>query len=137
MGQMLFPSSVPDTELVLYPLQDKLTSGDKSLDLSAFKLSRLFFSLLSSGSSSSIPEDVVRRVLKIQRRKEQKQKSKTDKKTEKAKIKSKSDEISQRSQPITRTQQRKTDTERNKESQSLPLKSKDLSDKLHSSRALL
>ncbi|GKB80350.1 hypothetical protein Tco_0947245 [Tanacetum coccineum] len=31
---------------------DKLTSGDKSLDLSAFKLSRLFFSLLSSGSSS-------------------------------------------------------------------------------------
>ncbi|GJY94547.1 hypothetical protein Tco_0510908 [Tanacetum coccineum] len=42
----------PDTELVLYPLQDKLTSGDKSLDLSAFKLSRLFFSLLSSGSSS-------------------------------------------------------------------------------------
>ncbi|GJZ65598.1 hypothetical protein Tco_0622294 [Tanacetum coccineum] len=45
-------SSVPDTELVLYPLQDKLTFGDKSLDLSAFKLSRLFFSLLSSGSSS-------------------------------------------------------------------------------------
>ncbi|GKC01817.1 hypothetical protein Tco_0987953 [Tanacetum coccineum] len=44
--------SVPDTELVLYPLQDKLTSGDKSLDLSAFKLSSLFFSLLSSGSSS-------------------------------------------------------------------------------------
>ncbi|GJZ67018.1 hypothetical protein Tco_0630258 [Tanacetum coccineum] len=42
----------PDTELVLYPLQDKLTLGDKSLDLSAFKLSRLFFSLLSSGSSS-------------------------------------------------------------------------------------
>ncbi|GKE06229.1 hypothetical protein Tco_1398247, partial [Tanacetum coccineum] len=36
-----------DTELVLYPLQDKLTSGDKSLDLSAFKLSSLFFSLLS------------------------------------------------------------------------------------------
>ncbi|GKC13588.1 hypothetical protein Tco_1010370, partial [Tanacetum coccineum] len=32
--------------------EDKLTSGDKSLDLSAFKLSRLFFSLLSSGSSS-------------------------------------------------------------------------------------
>ncbi|GJW63694.1 hypothetical protein Tco_0115578 [Tanacetum coccineum] len=31
---------------------DKLTSGDKSLDLSAFKLSRLFFSLLSSGFSS-------------------------------------------------------------------------------------
>ncbi|GJR42587.1 reverse transcriptase domain-containing protein [Tanacetum coccineum] len=31
---------------------DKLTSGDKSLDLSAFKLSRLFFSLLSLGSSS-------------------------------------------------------------------------------------
>ncbi|GJZ14996.1 reverse transcriptase domain-containing protein [Tanacetum coccineum] len=29
--------------------QDKLTSRDKSLDLSAFKLSRLFFSLLSSG----------------------------------------------------------------------------------------
>ncbi|GJX51286.1 hypothetical protein Tco_0278131 [Tanacetum coccineum] len=25
----------PDTELVLYPIQDKLTSGDKSLDLSA------------------------------------------------------------------------------------------------------
>ncbi|GJU89277.1 ribonuclease H-like domain-containing protein [Tanacetum coccineum] len=44
--------SVPNTEFVLYPLQDKLTSGDKSLDLSAFKLSRLFFSLLSSGSSS-------------------------------------------------------------------------------------
>ncbi|GJU67933.1 hypothetical protein Tco_1254192 [Tanacetum coccineum] len=42
----------PDTELVLYPLQDKLTLGDKSLDLSAFKLSCLFFSLLSSGSSS-------------------------------------------------------------------------------------
>ncbi|GJW57580.1 hypothetical protein Tco_0104311 [Tanacetum coccineum] len=42
----------PDTELVLYPLQDELTSGDKSLDLSAFKLSYLFFSLLSSGSSS-------------------------------------------------------------------------------------
>ncbi|GKB91414.1 hypothetical protein Tco_0963686 [Tanacetum coccineum] len=42
----------PDTELVLYPLQDKLTSRDKSLDLFAFKLSRLFFSLLSSGSSS-------------------------------------------------------------------------------------
>nr|GEY65485.1 reverse transcriptase domain-containing protein [Tanacetum cinerariifolium] len=41
-----------DTELVLYPLQDKLTSGDKNLDLSAFKLSRLFFSLLSSGSSN-------------------------------------------------------------------------------------
>ncbi|GJT35336.1 retrotransposon protein, putative, ty1-copia subclass [Tanacetum coccineum] len=39
----------PDTELVLYPLQDKLTSGDKSLDLSTFKLSCLFFSLLSSG----------------------------------------------------------------------------------------
>ncbi|GKC58867.1 hypothetical protein Tco_1086465 [Tanacetum coccineum] len=32
MGQMLFLSSVPDTELVLYPLQDKLTSGDKRLD---------------------------------------------------------------------------------------------------------
>ncbi|GJT96330.1 hypothetical protein Tco_1091848 [Tanacetum coccineum] len=31
---------------------DRLTSGDKSLDLSVFKLSRLFFSLLSSGSSS-------------------------------------------------------------------------------------
>ncbi|GJW80371.1 reverse transcriptase domain-containing protein [Tanacetum coccineum] len=30
MGQMLFPSSVPDTELVLYPLQDRLTSGYKS-----------------------------------------------------------------------------------------------------------
>nr|GFB58763.1 hypothetical protein [Tanacetum cinerariifolium] len=29
---------------------DKLTSGDKCLDLSAFKLSRLFFRLLSSGS---------------------------------------------------------------------------------------
>ncbi|GKE62598.1 hypothetical protein Tco_1512965, partial [Tanacetum coccineum] len=38
----------PDTELVLYLLQDNLTSGDKSLDLSIFKLSRLFFSLLSS-----------------------------------------------------------------------------------------
>ncbi|GKA54926.1 hypothetical protein Tco_0753875 [Tanacetum coccineum] len=36
----------------LYPFQDKLTSGDKSLDLSAFKLSRLFFTLLSSWSSS-------------------------------------------------------------------------------------
>ncbi|GKE82740.1 hypothetical protein Tco_1552740 [Tanacetum coccineum] len=42
----------PDTELVLHPLLDKLTSGDKSLDLSSFKLSRLFFSLLSPGSSS-------------------------------------------------------------------------------------
>ncbi|GKB26850.1 hypothetical protein Tco_0866251 [Tanacetum coccineum] len=42
----------PETKLVLYPFQDKLTLGDKSLDLSAFKLSRLFFSLLSSGSSS-------------------------------------------------------------------------------------
>ncbi|GJY43220.1 hypothetical protein Tco_0431433 [Tanacetum coccineum] len=52
MGQMLFPSFVPNTKLVLYPLQDKLTSGDKSLDLSALKLSGLFFSLLSSGSSS-------------------------------------------------------------------------------------
>ncbi|GKC36454.1 hypothetical protein Tco_1048838, partial [Tanacetum coccineum] len=31
---------------------DKLTSRDKSLDLYAFKLSRLFFSLLSSRSSS-------------------------------------------------------------------------------------
>nr|GEZ97026.1 hypothetical protein [Tanacetum cinerariifolium]GFA11823.1 hypothetical protein [Tanacetum cinerariifolium] len=38
----------PDTKLVLYPIQDKLTLGDKSLDLSAFKLSRLFFSLLPS-----------------------------------------------------------------------------------------
>nr|GEW01417.1 hypothetical protein [Tanacetum cinerariifolium] len=47
---MFFLSTVPDTELVLYPLQDKLTYGDKSLDLSAFKLSRLFFSLLSLGS---------------------------------------------------------------------------------------
>ncbi|GJZ52347.1 ribonuclease H-like domain-containing protein [Tanacetum coccineum] len=44
-----FDSSVPDTELVLYLLRDKLTSPDKRLDLSAFKLSRLFFSLLSSG----------------------------------------------------------------------------------------
>ncbi|GKF69674.1 hypothetical protein Tco_0202731, partial [Tanacetum coccineum] len=43
---------VPDTELVVYLIQDKLTSRDKSLDLSAFKLSRLFFSLLSSRSSS-------------------------------------------------------------------------------------
>ncbi|GJU10647.1 hypothetical protein Tco_1133043 [Tanacetum coccineum] len=42
----------PDTELILYPLHGKLTSGDKSLDLSAFKLSCLFFSLLSSESSS-------------------------------------------------------------------------------------
>ncbi|GJV17488.1 hypothetical protein Tco_1362811 [Tanacetum coccineum] len=33
-------------------IEDRLTSGDKSLDLSAFKLSRLFFSLLSLGSSS-------------------------------------------------------------------------------------
>ncbi|GJW50324.1 hypothetical protein Tco_0091675 [Tanacetum coccineum] len=49
---MLFPSSVHDTELVLYPLQDKLTFGDKSLDLYAFKLFFLFFSLLSLGSSS-------------------------------------------------------------------------------------
>ncbi|GJY65697.1 hypothetical protein Tco_0467935 [Tanacetum coccineum] len=32
--------------------KNRLTSGDKSLDLSAFKLSRLFFSLLSSRSSS-------------------------------------------------------------------------------------
>ncbi|GJY63724.1 hypothetical protein Tco_0465184 [Tanacetum coccineum] len=39
-------------ELVLHPLQDKLTLRDKNLDLSAFKLSRLFFSLLSSGSSN-------------------------------------------------------------------------------------
>nr|GEY32328.1 hypothetical protein [Tanacetum cinerariifolium] len=31
---------------------DKLALGDKSFDFSAFKLSRLFFSLLSSGSSS-------------------------------------------------------------------------------------
>nr|GEX53489.1 retrovirus-related Pol polyprotein from transposon TNT 1-94 [Tanacetum cinerariifolium] len=46
---MLFPL-VPDTELVLYSLHDKLTSRDKSLGLSAFKLSRLFFSLLSLGS---------------------------------------------------------------------------------------
>nr|GEU71159.1 retrovirus-related Pol polyprotein from transposon TNT 1-94 [Tanacetum cinerariifolium]GEU71314.1 retrovirus-related Pol polyprotein from transposon TNT 1-94 [Tanacetum cinerariifolium] len=45
---MLLPSSVPGTELVLYPLHDKLTSRDKSLDLYAFKLSCLFFSLLSS-----------------------------------------------------------------------------------------
>ncbi|GJU85704.1 hypothetical protein Tco_1293250 [Tanacetum coccineum] len=52
IGQMLFPSSVPDTKLLLYPLQDKLSSRDKSLDLSTFKLSRLFLSLLSSGSSS-------------------------------------------------------------------------------------
>ncbi|GKC32921.1 hypothetical protein Tco_1040215 [Tanacetum coccineum] len=49
---MLFPSSVPDTELVVYLIQDKLTLQDKSLDLSAFKLSCLFFSLLTSGSSS-------------------------------------------------------------------------------------
>ncbi|GJY36244.1 hypothetical protein Tco_0421622 [Tanacetum coccineum] len=52
MGQMLFSSLVPDIELDLYPLQDKLISRDKSLDLSVFKLSRLFFSLLSLGSSS-------------------------------------------------------------------------------------
>ncbi|GJR55562.1 pentatricopeptide repeat-containing protein [Tanacetum coccineum] len=45
-------ANIPDIELVLYPLQDKLTFGDKTLDLSAFKLSRLLFSLLSSGSSS-------------------------------------------------------------------------------------
>nr|GEV56306.1 hypothetical protein [Tanacetum cinerariifolium] len=32
------------------PSKDKLTSRDKSLDLSAFKLSRIFFSLLSSGT---------------------------------------------------------------------------------------
>ncbi|GJT31996.1 hypothetical protein Tco_0922415 [Tanacetum coccineum] len=38
----------PDTELVLYPLQDKLTSGDKSLDLFAFKLSCLFFNVFGS-----------------------------------------------------------------------------------------
>ncbi|GJZ03065.1 hypothetical protein Tco_0521026 [Tanacetum coccineum] len=52
MGQMLFPSLVPGTKLVLYLLQDKFTFRDKSLDLSAFKLTCLFFSLLSSGSSS-------------------------------------------------------------------------------------
>ncbi|GKA01418.1 hypothetical protein Tco_0674083 [Tanacetum coccineum] len=52
MGQMLFLSSVPDTELVLYLLQYRLTSGDKSLDLSSFKLFRLFLSLLSLGTSS-------------------------------------------------------------------------------------
>ncbi|GJR37416.1 hypothetical protein Tco_1213100 [Tanacetum coccineum] len=57
MGQMLFPSSVPDTKLVLYPLQDKLTCGDKSLNLSAFKLSRLFFSFLSSGLLAEDNED--------------------------------------------------------------------------------
>ncbi|GJT63691.1 hypothetical protein Tco_1015171 [Tanacetum coccineum] len=51
-GTNAFFKSSPDTELVLYPLQNKLTSGDKSLDLSAFKLSRLFFGLLSLGSSS-------------------------------------------------------------------------------------
>ncbi|GJW60237.1 hypothetical protein Tco_0109572 [Tanacetum coccineum] len=34
--------------LLQYLFKDKLTSGDKSLDLSAFKLSRLFFSLLPS-----------------------------------------------------------------------------------------
>ncbi|GJV60605.1 hypothetical protein Tco_1466705 [Tanacetum coccineum] len=50
LGQMLFPTSVPDTELVLYPFRDKLPFRDKSLDLSAFKLYCLFFSLLSSGS---------------------------------------------------------------------------------------
>ncbi|GJU59451.1 hypothetical protein Tco_1237217 [Tanacetum coccineum] len=39
--------------LEIEPLShDKLNSGDKSLDLSAFKLSRLFFSLLSLGSSN-------------------------------------------------------------------------------------
>ncbi|GJX79094.1 hypothetical protein Tco_0327243 [Tanacetum coccineum] len=39
--------------LEIEPLShDRLTSGDKSLDLSAFKLSRLFFRLLSSKSSS-------------------------------------------------------------------------------------
>ncbi|GJV13693.1 hypothetical protein Tco_0144300 [Tanacetum coccineum] len=42
----------PDTKFVLYLLQDKLTSREKSLVLSAFKLSRLFFSLLSLGTSS-------------------------------------------------------------------------------------
>ncbi|GKC52021.1 hypothetical protein Tco_1074766, partial [Tanacetum coccineum] len=44
----------PDTELFLYPLQDKLTSRDKSLDLSAFKLSRLFFSLLLYSLSTAL-----------------------------------------------------------------------------------
>ncbi|GJQ92237.1 RNA-directed DNA polymerase, eukaryota [Tanacetum coccineum] len=43
-----------DIPSILCPVcnEDKLTFGDKSLDLSTFKLSRLFFSLLSSGSSS-------------------------------------------------------------------------------------
>ncbi|GJU97582.1 ribonuclease H-like domain-containing protein [Tanacetum coccineum] len=39
-------------QLALLLISDSLTSGDKSLDLSTFKLSCLFFSLLSSGSSS-------------------------------------------------------------------------------------
>ncbi|GJS52894.1 hypothetical protein Tco_0626256 [Tanacetum coccineum] len=41
-----------DSEDEEYAIADKLTSRDKSLDLSAFKLSCLFFSHLSSGSSS-------------------------------------------------------------------------------------
>ncbi|GKC13189.1 retrovirus-related pol polyprotein from transposon TNT 1-94, partial [Tanacetum coccineum] len=48
---------------------DKLTSGDKSLDLSAFKLSSLFFSPLSLGSSScwrSYEAQLRLRILKLQ-----------------------------------------------------------------------
>nr|GEY93359.1 copia protein [Tanacetum cinerariifolium] len=54
------PQPLPQPPLMGHPIYfntfdyhgDKLTSGDKSLDLSAFKLSCLFFTLLSSGSSS-------------------------------------------------------------------------------------
>ncbi|GKF97780.1 hypothetical protein Tco_0293601, partial [Tanacetum coccineum] len=48
MEQVLFPSLILTLNLSYTLLQDRLTSGDKSLDLSAFKLSRVFFSLLSS-----------------------------------------------------------------------------------------
>nr|GEW15508.1 hypothetical protein [Tanacetum cinerariifolium] len=40
----------------VFTVADKLTSRDKSLDLSAFKLSCLFFSLLSSGSLDRITQ---------------------------------------------------------------------------------
>nr|GEW87922.1 hypothetical protein [Tanacetum cinerariifolium] len=50
MELFCFVDEVFDSEYV--QVQDMLTSGDKSLDLFTFKLSRLFFSLLSSGSST-------------------------------------------------------------------------------------
>nr|GEV18648.1 putative reverse transcriptase domain-containing protein [Tanacetum cinerariifolium] len=49
---MTYSAFEPNTEYSKYLIrcnQDKLTPGDKSLDLSTFKLSCLFFSLLSSG----------------------------------------------------------------------------------------